>query len=82
MQVMDYQQFIVRDPRVCGGQPVIRGTRVTLQTVLASLADGDGIDEILADLPTLTRSQVEAVIAFAAASASEDLPTPGVPHLT
>lgn len=82
MQVMDYQQFIVRDPQVCGGQPVIRGTRVTLQTVLASLADGDGIDDILADFPTLTRVQVEAVIAFAAASASEDLPSPGVPHLT
>jgi uncharacterized protein (DUF433 family) len=78
---MDYQQFIVRDPQICGGQPVIRGTRVTLQTVLASLADGDRIDDILADFPTLTHEAVEAVIAFAAAAASEDLPTPGVPTL-
>ena len=78
---MDYQQFIIRDPQVCGGQPAIRGTRVTLQTVLASLADGDSIDEILADFPTLTREAVEAVIAFAAAAASEDLPSPGVPSL-
>jgi uncharacterized protein (DUF433 family) len=78
---MNYQQFIVRDPQICGGQPVIRGTRVTLQTVLASLADGDHIDDILADFPTLTREAVEAVIAFAAAAASEDLPVPGVPAL-
>ena len=63
---MDYQQFIVRDPQICGGQAVIRGTRVPLQTVLASLADGDRIDDILADFPTLTREAVEAVIAFAA----------------
>jgi uncharacterized protein (DUF433 family) len=63
---MDYQQFVVRDPQICGGQAVICGTRVPLQTVLASLADGDGIDDILADFPTLTREAVEAVIAFAA----------------
>ena len=29
---------IVRDPKICGGQPVFKGTRVTLRTVLASLA--------------------------------------------
>jgi uncharacterized protein (DUF433 family) len=73
--------FIVRDPQICGGQPVIRGTRVLLRTILASLAAGDGIDEILKDFPTLQRSDVEAVIAFAAASAEEDLPTPGLPSL-
>jgi uncharacterized protein (DUF433 family) len=30
---------IVRDPQICGGEPVFRGTRATLRTVLASLAD-------------------------------------------
>jgi uncharacterized protein (DUF433 family) len=78
---MDYSTHIVRDPRVCGGQPVIRGTRVLLATVLASLAEGDSPDEILADFPTLAREHIDAVIAFAAASAREDLPIPGVPSL-
>ncbi len=75
----DYSSVIVRDPKTCGGQPVIRGTRVPLQTVLASLAEGDAVEDILADFPTLRREDVEAVIAFAAASAQEDLPTPGLP---
>ena len=78
---MDYDAVIVRDPQICGGQPVIRGTRVPLHTLLASLADGDSIEEILKDFPTLRRQDVEAVIAFAAASAQDDLPTPGVPRL-
>jgi uncharacterized protein (DUF433 family) len=78
---MDYKKHIVRDPQVCGGQPVIRGTRVSLRTVLASLADGDSTEAILKDFPTLAREDVEAVIAFAATSAQEDLPTPGVPSL-
>ena len=70
---------IVRDPRICGGQPVFKGTRVTLRTVLASLADGDSVEEILADFPSLTPENVQAAIAFAAASAQEDLPLPAVP---
>lgn len=78
---MNYRDVIVRDPGICGGQPVIRGTRVLLHTVLASLAEGDSIEEILADFPTLSRPDVQAVIAFAADSAQDDLPAPGIPVL-
>ncbi len=52
----------------------MRGTRVTLRTILASLAEGATVDEILADFPTLREENVRAVIAFAATSAEEDLP--------
>jgi uncharacterized protein (DUF433 family) len=78
---MDYTQYILRDPKICGGEPVIRGTRVTIRTILASLAEGATIEEILKDFPTLTEKDVRAVIAFAAASAEEDLPTPSVPNI-
>ncbi len=71
---MNYNEYIVRDPRVCGGEPVMKGTRVTLKTVLGSLAEGASIEEILADFPTLTEEAVRAAIAFAAAAAAEDLP--------
>ena len=71
---MDYNARFARDRAVCGGQTVIRGTRVHLRTVLASLAEGDTIEQILADFPTLTEDDVRAVIAFAAASAEEDVP--------
>lgn len=76
---MNYQSRIIRDLRVCGGQPVIKGTRVTLSTVLSSLAEGASIAEILTDFPSLTEEDVRAAIAFAVASAHEDLPVPGVP---
>ncbi len=76
---MPHLELIVSDPQICGGQPVIRGTRVLLRTVLASLAEGDAIEDLLQSFPTLTRDQIQAVIAFAAASAQEDLPIPGAP---
>jgi uncharacterized protein (DUF433 family) len=71
---INYQERIVRDPVIVGGVAVIRGTRVTLRTVIASLAEGAPVEEILRDSPTLTEDDVRAAIAFAAASAQEDLP--------
>lgn len=78
---MNYEDRIVREPQVCGGEPVFRGTRVTLRTVLASLAAGDAVAEILAGFPALKPEDVQAAIAFAAASAGEDLPVPATPHI-
>lgn len=78
---MNYQSYIVRDSAICGGEPVVRGTRVTIRTVLASLAEGMSVVEILRDFPTLDETAVRAVIAFAAVSAEEDLPVPPVPSL-
>ena len=37
---IDYHPYIVRDPAICGGVPVVKGTRITVRTVLASLAEG------------------------------------------
>lgn len=76
-----YTDRIIRDTQVCGGEPVLKGTRVTLRTVLASLAEGDSIEDILNDFPSLTPEDVRAVIAFAAASAEEDLPVPAIPQI-
>lgn len=77
----NHGERIVRDKAVCGGEPVFKGTRITLRTVLASLADGDSVAEILADFPSLKVEDIQAAIAFAAASAEEDLPVPEVPHI-
>jgi len=78
---MSPADYIIRDPKICNGQPVIKGTRVTLRTVLASLAAGDNVDQVLKAYPSLNRESVIAVISYAAASAEEDLPVPAVPTL-
>lgn len=70
---------IVRDPSIMGGEARLHGTRVPLRTVLATLAEGHTVDETVAAFPTLTGDDVRAVIAFAAASAEEDLPVASIP---
>jgi uncharacterized protein (DUF433 family) len=78
---MNYKRYIVRNPKICGGEPVIKGTRVTVRTILASLAEGATMEEILQDFPTLKKEHVRAIIGFAAASAEEDLPVPSLPSV-
>ncbi len=73
---MSYHDRIVRDPAICGGQPVIKGTRVLVRVILGYLAHGETTTAILSEFPTLEEADVRAVISFAAASASEDLPAP------
>jgi uncharacterized protein (DUF433 family) len=73
---MNHHERIVRDPAICAGQPVIKGTRVLVRVVLGYLAHGETTDVILRDFPSLTEEDVRAVIAFAAAAAGEDLPAP------
>jgi uncharacterized protein (DUF433 family) len=78
---MRFQDYIIRRPDICGGEAVVAGTRVTLRTILASLAEGATVQEILEDFPTLTEQHILAIIAFAANSAREDLPLSAVPDL-
>jgi len=53
---------IVIDPRICNGRPVVRGTRITAQSVLEMLGAGDSIAEVLAAYPTLKREDVLACL--------------------
>jgi len=73
---MQFQERFVQDPGICGGQPVIRGTRVLVRTISGYLAKGEATETILAEFPTLTAEDVRAVIAFGAMAALEDLPAP------
>jgi len=75
----DYSQYFERRRDTCGGELVVKGTRVTVRTLLASLAEGASPEEIRADFPTVTPEALRAVVAFAAASAEEDLPVPPMP---
>jgi uncharacterized protein (DUF433 family) len=53
------------NPAVCNGKPVVRGTRITVQTVLSYLSAGDSIDDVLQAHPRLTREDVLACLDYA-----------------
>jgi uncharacterized protein (DUF433 family) len=55
---------IVIAPDVCNGKPVVKGTRITVQSVLEFLSAGDSVAEVLEEYPSLTREDVLACIRF------------------
>lgn len=56
-------QTISIDPAVCHGQACVKGTRIPVRQVVRMLANGDSVDELLADFPGLSREAVEACLA-------------------
>jgi uncharacterized protein (DUF433 family) len=56
---------IIVSPDICNGKPVIRGTRITVQTVLEFLAAGDSTEDVLEEYPTLKREDVQACLDYA-----------------
>lgn len=70
----DQQTMILRDPNVCHGQAVVRGTRIMVSIVLDALADGMTEDQIIAEYPTLTRDGIRAAAAYGAELARDEYP--------
>jgi uncharacterized protein (DUF433 family) len=57
---------VVSDPKISGGEPCIRGTRIHIAVILDSLAEGLSPAEIVDHYPRLTVQDVRAAIAYAA----------------
>jgi uncharacterized protein (DUF433 family) len=53
------------NPRVCGGKPVIRGTRVPVSVLIEQLAAGESWESLLAGYPEIIREDVQAALLFA-----------------
>jgi uncharacterized protein (DUF433 family) len=64
---MAWQDRISVNPAFRSGKPCIKGTRITVYDVLEYLAGGMTEDEIVSDFPDLTRDDIRATLAFAAA---------------
>ena len=60
------QARIVIDPEVCGGRPIVAGTRMRVSDVLGALASPISVEELLADFPYLTREDINACLAYGA----------------
>ena len=69
-QCVTFQRITV-DPEVMGGVPCLRGLRIPVATVVVMIADGMTPDEVVAELPDLTKEDVSEVLHFAAEAVRE-----------
>jgi uncharacterized protein (DUF433 family) len=74
-----YEDRITADPRILGGKPVVRGTRIAVSLVLEELAHNPDIKELLAAHPDLTRADVQACLSYAKAMVTGEEVSPKPP---
>ena len=56
---------ITINPDVCNGKPVVRGLRITVESILDYLSAGGTAEEILRQHPMLEPEDISACLAFA-----------------
>lgn len=61
------------NPKICLGQPVIRGTRITVSVILTLLASDKSIDDIIEIYPELEVSDVQEAMKYAAWVVSDQI---------
>jgi uncharacterized protein (DUF433 family) len=62
-----YRDRIISDPKILVGKPVVKGTRIPVELVLAKLANNPNLDDLFADYPRLIVDDVKACLAYAQA---------------
>jgi uncharacterized protein (DUF433 family) len=70
MSSRDWRSRISVDPKIHGGDPCIKGTRVPVKVIVGSVADGSSVADLLREYPTIEREDIRAALRFAAEAVS------------
>jgi len=61
------------NPNIHHGQACIRDTRISVSQIVRMLANGDSIDNLLSEYPSLKREDIYAALEYAADLAEEQI---------
>lgn len=67
------RKYIISDPKIMMGKPLIAGTRITVELILEKLSAGETFEQILDEHPEITREAINAALAFAAKALKADV---------
>ncbi len=56
--------YITSDPKICGGEPVIIGTRISVRLIVELENSGKSVDETVAMYPHITHAQVHDALSY------------------
>ena len=56
--------YIIRNPEICGGSPIISGTRITVRLIAGLVKSGNSAEDILLGYPHLTFAQIHDAISY------------------
>lgn len=65
-------EYIQIDHSICGGKPVVRGTRIMIKNILGMIAGGYTINKVIEAYPELTIDVVQKVLEYTAEIIDEE----------
>lgn len=65
-------KYITQNPTILGGKPIIKGTRMSVEVILESLAGGMSVKEMIKEYPFLKKEHIQATIDYAAKIVSKE----------
>ncbi|MDY6862034.1 MAG: DUF433 domain-containing protein [Thermodesulfobacteriota bacterium] len=66
MEEKDFLENIFSDPDILHGKPCIKGTRIPVYLIVSLIAEGENIDDIIKNYPSLTPEKIKAAVKYAA----------------
>ncbi len=73
------RRYLVVDPEIFGGEPIIKGTRITCQSVLGRIEGGETLDDLTEDYPEIAKEAFEAALIYARTHPARGRPSSGKP---
>lgn len=72
-------EHLVVDPEIFGGEPILKGTRITCQSVLGRIEGGETLEDLVEDYPEISMEAFEAALVYAKAHPPRGRPSAGKP---
>ena len=66
MEIQTVLKRITSDPEICHGKPCIKGTRIPVYLIVSLIAEGENIETIIKDYPSITPDDIKAAVKYAA----------------
>ncbi|MFZ2955919.1 MAG: DUF433 domain-containing protein [Candidatus Ozemobacteraceae bacterium] len=73
---INMKNWIVSDPEIMMGKPVVAGTRITVEAILEKLAHGETMEDLFEAHPRLSPAAIKAALKFAAEALRADVVYP------
>jgi len=67
------ENYIISNPDIMMGKPIIAGTRITVELILEKLSAGESVEQITQEHPQLSAEAIKAALAFAAQALKADI---------
>lgn len=63
-KMVEFKERISINPKILGGKPVLKGTRIPINVILQMIRDGKSFQEIIEGYPRITIEDIKAVIDY------------------